>query len=91
MTFDDDHVRLQFPFGPRDMTCKRLGCEWPPPQFILIGSIMFNRIRYSGITDEQRAEMTNVVRGAEYVPVDMDGEQEREAFVIKKQEQKSNE
>lgn len=68
MTFDDDFIRI----GMIRPTLKSLGLEWPPPPFIEINNHgelpnrFFKRVRYSEITDEQRADMTHVARGAEY-------------------------
>ena len=71
MTFDDDFVQLTLGGGIRRFMCKDLGVSWPPPEFIAVESvavmITFKRLRFSALTDEERAEMTNVCRGAEYV------------------------
>ena len=66
MTFDDDFVLIQMQGGPRRWRCEPLGLEWPPPELIDIEGFQFKRVRYSKITDEQRADMTSVCRGAEY-------------------------
>lgn len=70
MTFDDDYIRLLLATGPLDVTCKALGIDWPPPEFIEVKGPLstptFRRVRYSQISDEDRAEMTHVCRGAEY-------------------------
>jgi len=71
MTFDDDYIRLILTTGPLDVTCKALGLDWPPPEFITItggpfSEPTFRRVRYSLIIDEERAEMAHVCRGAEY-------------------------
>lgn len=68
MTFDDDMVTINFTNGPVRQTCIALGLEWPPPEFIIIFGFTFKRLRLSSISDEQRASMTNVCRGAEYGP-----------------------
>jgi len=68
MTFDDDFVQLNLDGGVKRPTCKSLGLEWPPPEEIVFASFVFERIRYSEITDEQREGMTHVCRGAEYKP-----------------------
>lgn len=68
VTFDDDFIRI----GMIAPTLKSLGLTWPPPPFIEINNHgelpnrLFKRVRYSHITDEQRAKMTHVARGAEY-------------------------
>ena len=72
MTFDDDFIRVHLQGGlERNWVCKPLGLEWPPPQLLIIEGYLYNRIRYSQITDELREGMTSVARGAEYkfVPV----------------------
>lgn len=71
MTFEDDYVHLNFVTGTFDLPLSALGLEWPPPERIteLAGVEMERplvRIRMSEITDEQRAGMTHVARGAEY-------------------------
>lgn len=70
-TFDDDFVRLNLATGLVNVPLKKLGLEWPPPDRIvdLLGSPLdpMVRVRMSVITDEQRASMTHVARGAEYV------------------------
>ena len=77
MTFDDDIVSLNWSQGlvEKKFRCIDLGLEWPPPENIRFGVSTFTRKRYSLITDEQRAKMTHVVRGAEYfedVPANVD-------------------
>lgn len=55
-------------------TLKSLGITWPPPSFIEIDNhgelpnLLVKRVSCSEITDEQRAEMTHVARGALYEP-----------------------
>ena len=80
MTYDDDFIRLHLTFiGTPTLTCKELGLEWPPPERIVMdgkklreaadddpASDVLIRRNFSAITDEQRASMTNVARGAEY-------------------------
>lgn len=72
MTFDDDYLQFRLSTGPLRMTCKSAGVDWPPPERIEVtggpfSTPRFKRIRYSDITDDQRAGMTHVCRGAEYV------------------------
>lgn len=74
MTFDDDFIRLRLPNGRGTLhkTCKALGIDWPPPEFIAlaggpISTPVYRQVRRSEITDEQRQGMTHVCRGAEYV------------------------
>lgn len=66
MTFDDDFVRLLTPFGDKLALLEQIGVSWPPPEKICLHGATFKRLRMSEITDERRAEMTHVARGAEY-------------------------
>jgi hypothetical protein len=79
-TYDDDFVRLHFEaVGPVNVPLRAIGLEWPPPERIVLDGdrcreataeddlgIVLVRERFSEITDEQRAGMTHVARGAEY-------------------------
>lgn len=69
MTFDDDFVQLEGPHATIHMACKQLGLDWPPPHMIKALGGVYNRDSYSKITDEQRAGMTHVARGAVYLKV----------------------
>lgn len=67
MTFHDDFLRINLKeAGQINVSCKSNGIEWPPPKEIQLQGRKFNRKRYSQISDEDRKEMTHVVRGAEY-------------------------
>lgn len=67
MTFDDDFVRIHLQGGiERNWACKQLGLEWPPPQLLIIAGHLYNRERYSKLTDEQREQLSGIIRGAEY-------------------------
>lgn len=68
MTFDDDYMHLVFDHGVKNVTCKSVGIEWPPPPMLDVGGFIMVRNRYSSITDEQREGMTHICRGAEYLP-----------------------
>jgi hypothetical protein len=68
MTFDDDSLFLQTPLGRRIVTCRYLGMDWPPPERVVIGEVCYLRESFSAITDEQRENMTHVMRGALYNP-----------------------
>lgn len=68
MTYDDDHLHLVTPDGVRRFPCKANGIDWPPPEEFRFGSVLYARKSYSSITDEQRADMTHVCRGALYEP-----------------------
>lgn len=75
-TFDDDMIRAQLSDGRTfTFSCKSAGVEWPPPESLgvyvpVIGGdpkpVHLTRVSYSEITDEQRAGMTHVFRGAQY-------------------------
>jgi hypothetical protein len=78
-TFDDDMVRLNMSIGTFTFPCKEVGLTWPPPERLFVegpklreandedpqGEVLI-RDGISEITDEQREQMTHVVRGAEY-------------------------
>jgi hypothetical protein len=66
MTFDDDFLVILTESGVRRLTCRSLAIEWPPPETINILSFIYRRQRMSEISDEARAQMTHVCRGAEY-------------------------
>jgi hypothetical protein len=74
MTFDDDFIRIPISVIDRSINVplKMLGLEWPPPEEISYSGLIYKRERYSEITDEQRKDMTHVVRGAEYSYVGLD-------------------
>jgi hypothetical protein len=67
MTYDDDFIQVQFEGGIKRYKCTDFGIEWPPPDIIQVYGFEFKLERCSQITDEQRAEMTHVCRGAEYI------------------------
>jgi len=72
MTFDDDFCRIQHPTaGTVCVPLRRLGLDWPPPEklcFAVANSApMFVRVSMSEITDDERAALTHVCRGADYV------------------------
>lgn len=67
MTFDDDMLRVSTPKGNRDFTLKALRLSWPPPLQQTFWGQPYKRISCSEITDEQRKDMTHVVRGARYI------------------------
>ncbi len=66
MTFDDDFIQLQTESGPRRFACKENGIEWPPPPIVSFLGFNWYLVGHSEITDEQRAGMTRVCRGAAY-------------------------
>jgi hypothetical protein len=80
MTFDDDMVRLPTLIaGDVNIPLVKLGLEWPPPEEIIFSGICYRREVYSQITDEQRAELTHVIRGAQYEYVGLDPNYVKEA------------
>lgn len=67
MLFDDDFIRLLLEHGQIDQPAKRLGItDWPPPEELEVAGFKFRRVRYSQLTDDQRKDMSQVIRGAEY-------------------------
>lgn len=66
MVFDDDFMRLFTPEGERNFLCEQNGASWPPPKFVYFDGEYYRLVSYSAITDEQRAAMTHVCRGALY-------------------------
>ncbi len=70
MTYDDDFCRIQFISGTRDIPCKSLNLDWPPPEKIDIYGFRFVREQLSRMSDEDRASCPLVVRGALYVPAE---------------------
>lgn len=69
MTYDDDLAILTFEHGTLRPSVKSLGLSWPPPEKIEAFGIPMERVRMSQLTDEQRADMTHVLRAAEYKPI----------------------
>lgn len=68
MTFDDDFVQLQFSDGQkRRVFCKPNSIDWPPPATLALGGFRFTQLSCSELTDEQRAGMSHVCRGAAYL------------------------
>jgi hypothetical protein len=80
VTFDDDMIRLNLSVGSPTIPLVRLGLSWPPPERLYLGDggaireatpddderYVLRRVSMSQFTDEQRASMTHVFRGAEY-------------------------
>ena len=69
MTFDNDMIMVRFPDGEKSFYCLVNGIEWPPPEHMNINGFNMKRESISGITDEQRQGMSNVLRGAVFVPL----------------------
>ena len=68
MTFDDDFIQLVVDgVGVVRFPCAPAGIAWPPPDLNMLNDMMYRQVRRSAITDEQRAELTMIARGAEYV------------------------
>ena len=69
--FADDHILLTGGGHSGERICAHLlDLPWPPPETIEVYGKQWKRLRYSKITDEQRAKMEFVCRGAEYSPAD---------------------
>lgn len=68
MTFDDDMLQLEFDHGVKRVLCKPNGIDWPPAEVIEIFGFRMRRESMSIISDEDRADMTHVCRGAVYRP-----------------------
>jgi hypothetical protein len=68
MTYDDDFLQLEFAGGTRRVACRTLGVDWPPPERITVMGFEMVRDSFSQITDEQRAGLTMLMRGARYIP-----------------------
>lgn len=66
MTFNDDFIEFQLQTGSRRVACKTLGIEWPPPDLLHLFDFEWELVRRSQISDEQRKEMTHIMRGAQY-------------------------
>jgi hypothetical protein len=67
-TLDDDFVRIEMQGGTKNILCKSLGIDWPPPEEIDFCGFTFVKIRQSQFTDEQMETLTHVCRGALYQP-----------------------
>lgn len=67
MLFEDDIIRIE----SRNLRAVAISdiTDWPPPERLVFDGREYERVRFSLITDEERAGMTHVVRGAEYRPV----------------------
>lgn len=71
MIFDDDFLQLEFAGGTKRATARGLGfTSWPPPEKINVMGFDMIRVSASEITDDQRKELTMVMRGARYVPAE---------------------
>lgn len=68
MTFADDFCQINFDGGTKRIRCHDLGIDWPPPEILDFEGFEFTRVGMSRITDEQRSQLDNVCRGAEYSP-----------------------
>jgi hypothetical protein len=69
MTFDNDMIKIETLSGPRYYKVKDVGLEWPPPEKIDFLGFPFQRVSISLLTDEQRANLSFVLRGAHYEPI----------------------
>lgn len=66
MTFDDDMIQIEFQGGTKRALMKANGIEWPGPEKLDFMGFTLVKVSHSQITDEQRAKMTHVMRGALY-------------------------
>lgn len=78
-TFNDDYIQLELATGTRRLACTTVGLTWPPPEKLWLdehGLRIANaddneaevlvRTSMSIITDEERAGMDRIMRGALY-------------------------
>lgn len=67
--FEDDFIQVEDEKGRilGRFVCSENGLNWPPPQAVQWGKVLYKRTNFSQITDEQRQTMTHVCRGAVYV------------------------
>lgn len=69
-TFDDDYIQFEHDGKVSQVALKTLGLEWPPPERVMTADgILFERVSFSSITDEQRSKMTHVARGGLFVSI----------------------
>lgn len=66
MTFDNDFIVLKTEGRPLWLSCQSLGLDWPPPETYHFQGFKFTQMRRSQLTDDERAGLTHVCRGAEY-------------------------
>ena len=66
-TFDDDYIQLELQGQePLRFFLKDHAMTWPPEPEINVNFVTYVRVSHSEITDEQRAGLTHVARGALY-------------------------
>ena len=46
----DDFVRLKLDIGSRTIPCDRLGLDWPPPEYLLMGEV---KVGLVGLTESE--------------------------------------
>lgn len=68
MTFDDDFAQFEFDGGTKRVRMKDIKVEWPGPELVEIHGFRMRRVQHSQISDEARAKMTHIARGALYRP-----------------------
>ncbi len=66
MTREYDICRFYFKNGYKDLSCTRLGLDWPPPEELSIGKHKFKRLGLSKVSEAELDELPWLVRGAEY-------------------------
>ena len=67
-TLDDDFIRIEMQGGTKNLRCKALGIDWPPPEEINVCGFIFVKVGQSKLTDKMMETMTHVCRGALYQP-----------------------
>lgn len=74
MNWADDFLIFQLPAGQKRVLLKELGLQWPPPRTLRLRGfepphtdVDFRLLTMSSITDAERANMTHICRGAQYV------------------------
>jgi hypothetical protein len=64
----DDMLQLTWPGGETtNVKLVNADLDWPPPKTFTMAGVTWEMVSCSVITDEQRATMTHVYRGAAYV------------------------
>jgi hypothetical protein len=67
-TLDDDFVRFEMQGGTKNIPCKALGVDWPPPEELDFHGFIFVKVSQSQFTDKMMETMSHVCRGALYQP-----------------------
>ncbi len=67
MTLPSDFVRLGE--DGKNFTCASLGLDWPPPDLLAVNGVSYELQSHSQLSDADMVELTNIARGAQYIPV----------------------